>query len=129
MCLRHDLPDRTIGQLPLQHFQKSNPFWKDYFIAVLSGTAATFHLHLWCQVILRSEKQFLILRQPNVNKNILPYAHLHCNYDYYALHFVPIGMESLIHKKLIQSKTWDKNAVKGWCLAPPTSIIVAGAYG
>ena len=40
-------------------FNKAIQFWKDHFIAVLSGTANNFSLHLWCQVIPQAERQLL----------------------------------------------------------------------
>ena len=30
--------------------------WKNHFIDVLAGTAATFPLHLWCHIILQDER-------------------------------------------------------------------------
>ena len=30
--------------------------WKSHFIGVLVGTAATFPLHLWCQIIRQAER-------------------------------------------------------------------------
>ena len=35
-------------------------FWRDHFIAALSGAAATFPLHLWCQLIPKTEKIVII---------------------------------------------------------------------
>ena len=34
--------------------EKSIQFWKDHFVSVLSGAAATFPLHLWFQFIPQS---------------------------------------------------------------------------
>ena len=50
--------------------EKSIQFWKDHFIAVFSGTAKTFHLRLFCQVIPQSERQLLLLRQSNPHPKI-----------------------------------------------------------
>ena len=36
--------------------------WKDHFVGVLSGTASTFPLHLWCQIIHQAERQLLLLQ-------------------------------------------------------------------
>ena len=96
--------------------KKSIQFWKDHFIAVLSGAASISPFCLWYQVILQAEKQLFILRQSNVNKNISSYAHLHHNRYYYSIPFVPIGMEALINNITSQRKTWDEHAVKGWVL-------------
>ena len=35
--------------------------WKNHFVGVLSGTAATFPLHLWCQAIPQAERQLMLL--------------------------------------------------------------------
>ena len=85
--------------------EKSIQIWKGCLIAVLSSAAPTFPLHLWCQVVPQAEKQLLLLRQSNVNKNISSHAHLYGNHEYSALPFVPIGVEAIIHENPSQSKT------------------------
>ena len=35
--------------------EKAIQTWKDHLVGVLSGTATTFPLHLWCQVIPQAE--------------------------------------------------------------------------
>ena len=42
--------------------EKAIQFWRDHFIAVLSGIAKNFMLHLWCQFIPQVERQLLMLR-------------------------------------------------------------------
>ena len=37
--------------------------WKYHFIGVLCGTAASFPMHFWCQLITQAEKQILLLCQ------------------------------------------------------------------
>eukprot|EP00804_Cyclotella_cryptica_P002887 CCRYP_009399-RA/>CCRYP_009399-RA protein AED:0.22 eAED:0.24 QI:0/0/0/1/1/1/2/0/735 len=59
--------------------------WKDHFIAVLSGTADKFPLHLWCQLIPHMERQLNLLGQSNANSRISAYAHLYRPHDYNAL--------------------------------------------
>ena len=39
-----DDPRRNISEIAIQT-------WKNHFVGVLSGKAATFVLHLWCQII------------------------------------------------------------------------------
>ena len=58
----------------------------------------------------------MLLRQSNVNTNILLYAHLYGNHEYSAIPFFPIGMEDLIHENPIRRKIWDEHAMKGWVL-------------
>ena len=79
--------------------EKAIQFWKDHFVAVLSGASSTFPLRLWCQAIPQAEQQLLLLHQSNTNPNISSYSHLYGAHDYSALPFVPIGMETLVHDK------------------------------
>ena len=51
--------------------------WKSHLIGIISGTAATFPLHLWCQIISQAERQLLLLSQTNVNPNISAYAYVY----------------------------------------------------
>ena len=44
--------------------------WKDHFVGVLSVTAATFTVHLWCQAIPLAKQQLFLLRKSNANKKI-----------------------------------------------------------
>ena len=73
--------------------------WKDHFVGVLSGTASTFQLHLWCQIIHQAERQLLLLQQSRVNPKISAYDHVYGAHDYNSAPFVPIGMETLVHEK------------------------------
>ena len=73
--------------------------WKNHFVSVLSGTAWTFPLHLWCRVIPQAERQLLLIIHSNVNTHISSYAHVYGQHDYSAEPFVPIRMESLVHDK------------------------------
>jgi len=65
--------------------KKAIQTWKDHIIAVLSGTADKFPLHLWCQLIPHMEQQLNLLRQSNANPKISTYAHLYGPHDYNAL--------------------------------------------
>ena len=76
--------------------EKAIQTWKDHFVGVLSGTAETFPLHLWCQAIPQAERQLLLLHQSNVDTKILAYAHVYGQHDYDAAPFVLIGMETLV---------------------------------
>ena len=51
--------------------------WKSHFIGILAGTAATFPLHLWWQIIPQAEIQLLLLSQTNLNPNISAYAYVY----------------------------------------------------
>ena len=42
--------------------KKAIQTWKDHFIDILSGTAASFPEHLWCQIIPQAKRQVLHLR-------------------------------------------------------------------
>ena len=35
--------------------------WKNHFVGVLSGAAATFLLHLWCHTLPQAEHQLMLL--------------------------------------------------------------------
>ena len=67
--------------------------WKSHWIGILAGTAATFPLHLWCQIIPQAERQLLLLSETNLNPNISAYAYVYGQHYYNAAPFVPIGME------------------------------------
>ena len=66
---------RNLAELAIQT-------WKDHFVGVLSVTASTFPLHLWCQIIHQSERQLLLLQQYRVKPNISAYAHVYGAHDY-----------------------------------------------
>ena len=66
----HDYHRRNIAEKEIQ-------MWKDSFIGVLSETAATFPMHIWCQLIPQEEKQLLLLGLSLANPKILAYGHLY----------------------------------------------------
>jgi hypothetical protein len=72
---------------------------KNHFVVVLSGAAAIFPSHLWCQVIPQAERQLLLFSHSNIKLHISSYAHVHGEHDYVAESFVPIDMELLVHDK------------------------------
>ena len=96
--------------------EKAIQTWKDHFVGVLSGAAASFPMHLWCQTIPQVERQLLLLRQSNVNPKISAYAHVYGPHNYDAAPFVPIGMESLVHDKPRRRKTFAEHCRKGYVL-------------
>ena len=61
--------------------EKSIQTWKDHFVAVLSGTAPTFALHLWCQITPQAKRQLLLLRQTKFNPKVNAYTHLYGQHD------------------------------------------------
>ena len=79
--------------------EKSIQIWKDHFIGVMSGKAATFPVHLWCQAIPQAERQLLLLQQSQVHPKVSAYAQVYGPHDYNAAPFVPIGMVTLVHGK------------------------------
>eukprot|EP00804_Cyclotella_cryptica_P013052 CCRYP_002364-RB/>CCRYP_002364-RB protein AED:0.23 eAED:0.12 QI:0/-1/0/1/-1/0/1/0/316 len=100
--------------------KKAIQTWNDHFVAVLSGTADKFPLHLWCQLIPNMEQQLNLLRQSNANPRISAYAHLYGPHDYNASPFVPLGMEALAHDKPHRRKTYAQHCSRGWIIG--TSI-------
>ena len=72
--------------------ERSIQTWKSHFIGILSGTAATFPLHLLCQIITQAERQLLLLSQTNINPNISAYAYMYGQHYYNVTPFVPTGM-------------------------------------
>ena len=83
---------RNLAERPIQT-------WKDHFVGVLSGTAYTFPLHLWCQIIHQVERQLLLLQQCCIKPKNSAYAHVYGAHDYNSEPFFPIGMETLVHDK------------------------------
>eukprot|EP00804_Cyclotella_cryptica_P002855 CCRYP_009391-RA/>CCRYP_009391-RA protein AED:0.18 eAED:0.18 QI:0/0/0/1/1/1/2/0/800 len=100
--------------------EKAIQTWKDHFVAVLSGTADKFPLHLWCQLIPHMEQQLNLLGQSNANSRISAYAHLYGPHDYNASPFVPLGMEALVHDKPHRRKTYAQHCSKGWVIGTST---------
>ena len=92
--------------------ERSIQTWKDHFFGVLSGTASTFPLHLWCQIIHQAEWQLLLLQQARVNPTISAYAHVYSTHDYNSSPFVPIGMETLVHDKPKKRRTFAEHFSK-----------------
>ena len=96
--------------------EKAIQTWKDHFVSVLSGTADTFPLHLWCQLLPQMERQLNLLGNSNTMPHISTYTHLHGHHDYNAKPFVPLGMEALTHDKPHRRKTFAQHCSKGWVL-------------
>ena len=90
--------------------------WKNHFLRIISGSAATFPLHFWCQSIPQAERQLLILSQYNVNPKISSYSHVYGHHDYNTAPFVTIGMESLVHDKPHQRRYFSEHCRKGYVL-------------
>ena len=103
--------------------------WKYHFFGVLSGTASTFPLHLWCQIIHQGERQLLLLQQSRVNPKISAYAHVYSTHDYNSATFVPIGMETLVHDKPKKDAPLQNIVVKDSSLALTSNIIEPGIRG
>ena len=82
----------------------------------MSGTAAAFPAHLWCQAILQVERQLLLLRNPNMKPNISAYAHVCGLHDYNAAPFVPISMETLVYNMPKRRGKFADNCSKGYVL-------------
>ena len=85
-------------------------------MGVLSRTADTFPLHLWCQAIPQMERQLLLLRQSNSNPKISAYAQVYGQHDYDATPFVPIGMETLVHERPHRRRSFVEHCKKGCVL-------------
>ena len=90
--------------------------WKNHFVSVLSGTASTFLLHLWCQVIQQAERKLLLLIHSNVSTHISAYAHVNGQHNCRSEPFFPIGMESLVHDKPQRRRTFVEHCKKGLVL-------------
>jgi hypothetical protein len=94
----------TYKKVPLDNHQhnvakKAIQTWKDHFVSVLSSTADTSPLHLWCQLLPQMEWQLNLLGNSNVMPHISTYTHLYGHHDYNAKPFVSLGMEALTHDK------------------------------
>ena len=64
----------------------------------------------------QAERQLLLLRQSNVNPNILSYAQIYGLHDYNAAPFVPIGMETPVHEKPKRRGTFAEHCSIGYVL-------------
>jgi hypothetical protein len=79
--------------------EKAIQTFKDHFIGVLSGCAATVPIHLWFQLLPQIKRQLLLLRQSRLHPNLSAYVHAYEQHDYNKHPFVPIGMEAMVHDK------------------------------
>ena len=96
--------------------EKAIQTWKDDFVGVLSGTAVTFPIHLWCQSIPQTEQHVFLLRKSNVNPKFYTYAHVYGPHSHDTDPFVPIGTESLVHDNPLRRKTFSEHFQKGFVL-------------
>ena len=87
--------------------EKAIQTFKGHFVGVLSGCAPSMPIHLWCQLLLQVERQFLLLRQPREHPNLSAYAHVYEQHDYNRHPFVPIGIEALVQDKHHQRCTFE----------------------
>ena len=93
--------------------EKSIKTWKYHFIGVLIGNVATFPMNLWCQLTREiSINTGKITRKHK--KSVC--VHLYGPHDYNTLPFVPIGMDTLIHKKPTYRKTFTEHCKKAYVL-------------
>ena len=82
--------------------------WKNHFVGVISGTATTFPLRLWCHAITQAKRQ-LMLKYP-------PTPPVYGQHDYNAEPFVPMRMDSQVQDKPNQRKTFAAHCRKGYVL-------------
>ena len=92
---------------------------KEHFAVVLSGTADSFPLHLWCQLIPHMERQLNLQTQLHAIPHISTYAQLYVHHDYNLVPFVPLGIEALTHDKPNRRKTFAQHCSKGWVINTP----------
>ena len=90
--------------------------WKDHLIGVMRGILESFPAHLWCQATPKAEWHLLLLRKSNVNPKISTYDDVYSPHDYNAAHFLPIGMETLVHNKPKRRVTFAEHCSKGFVL-------------
>ena len=64
----------------------------------------------------QAEQQLLLVRQTNANPRVSAYAYLYSPHNYNAKPFVPVSMDTLIHKKPSKRKTFAQHCVKLWVL-------------
>ena len=72
---------------------------KSHFLSVLAGTAESFPLHLWDQLLPQTEIMLNLLRQSNATWNVTAYAHLTGPFDYNKMPLAPMGCEVQVHEK------------------------------
>ena len=69
--------------------------WKNHFVRVLSGAAATLPLHLRCQAFPQAVRPLLLLGQSNVNPNISSYSHVYGHTNITQIHSLPLAWSPL----------------------------------
>jgi hypothetical protein len=63
---------RNLAERAIQRF-------KHHFFSILSGVDDKFPLSLWCHLLGSAELTINLLRQSNIDPQILAYAHVHAN--------------------------------------------------
>ncbi len=117
---------------PYDHWRnmakKAIQTFKDHFIGVHSGCAATMPIHLWCQLLPQNEHQLLLLRQLQLHPNLSAYAHVYEQHDYNKRPFVPIGMEAMVMTNPTSVEPLPNTAARLLCWAPPLNTTDAGNF-
>ena len=113
-------PNNQRGNIYERAIQSCN----NNFIGVRAGTAATFPLHLWCQIIPQAERQLLLLSQTNINRNISAYDYVYGQHDYNAAPFVLWSMINPIEERLS-----PKTAERATSSEVLLDITVRGLFG
>ncbi|KAL7475283.1 hypothetical protein ACHAW6_001205 [Cyclotella cf. meneghiniana] len=90
--------------------------FKDHFVAILSGVAATFPMHLWDRLLPQAEMALNLLRQSRVAPKVSAYAYLNGPHDYNRMPLAPLGCEVQVHDKSMRRKSWDPHSGDGWSI-------------
>ncbi|KAL7481119.1 hypothetical protein ACHAW6_006805 [Cyclotella cf. meneghiniana] len=108
-----DMHRRNIAEKAIQTF-------KDHFVAILSGVADSFPMHLWGRLLPQAETTVNLLRQAKVAPGVSAHAYLYGPHDYNKHPLAPLGCAVQIQEKPSRRKTWDPHSVDGWYVGMST---------
>jgi hypothetical protein len=92
--------------------------WKNHFIAGPSSTDKTIPMHLWCRLIPQCTLALNLLRQFQINPQLLSQAQLNGAFDFNKAPLAPPGTCVIIHKQTSVRGTWSVHGTNGWYLRP-----------
>ena len=88
--------------------------YKSHFILVLAGVDDSFLIYWLDLLIPQTVLKMNLLRQSNVEPNVMAYAYLHGQFDYNYVPLAPMGCAVQFHIKPKQQWSWGEHSIDGW---------------
>ena len=80
--------------------------FKAHFLSVLAGTATSFPLTLWDQLLPQAKVTFNLLRHSIASPNVSVYAHPSGPFDYNKMSLTPMECKTQVHEKSDKRGMW-----------------------